>query len=231
MNIARPDRCLPFRSIGAKVGRTIALAFTLGAGAGAGAAQAELVSSTLSFDSLGASTVGMHVPAGHGGFDWGSRWFSMSTAHAPDETFLATSTTGSTLITRSDHGDFFFDGADFWSRRGVDGTGDFYFMLYNDGHVVYDGMAEKDKRVFKGTASFMSVAAGTRIDALAFAFDNDDYDHLAMDNFRFRVDATATGSVTTVPEPHSTAMLLAGLGVIGVMGRRRLQHRTQSEKL
>lgn len=229
MSIPRPDLCQPFRSIGAKVGRTMALALSLGAGAGA--VQAELVPSVLSFNSLGASTVGVPVPAGYGGFDWGSRWFSMSTAAAPGETFLATSITGSTMITRSDHGDFFFDGADFWSRRGVDGTGDFHFMLYHDGELVYDGVAEKDKRVFKGTASFMSVAAGTPIDAIVFAFDNDDYDHLAMDNFRFRTDATAVGSVTSVPEPHTTAMLLAGLGVIGVMGRRRRQHQTQPDKL
>jgi len=229
MSIPRPARREPSRSIGAKVGRTIALAFTLGVGATA--AQAELVSSTLSFDSLGASTLGVPVPAGHGGFDWGSQWFSMTTAGAPGETFLATSLAGSTRITRSDHGDFFFDGADFWSRRSVDSTGDFHFMLYNDGKVVYDGVALKNKRVFKGAASFMSVAAGTPIDAIAFAFDNDDYDHLAMDNFRFRIDATAAGSVTAVPEPHTTAMLLAGLGVIGVMGRRRRQHQTQSEKL
>ena len=129
--------------------------------------------------------------------------------------------------------DFYFDGADFWSRRGVDATGDFYFVLYNDGQVVYNGLEDKKngKMVFKGASSFMTVAAGMPIDAIGFAFDNDDYDHLAMDNFRFRVDATTLGSVTAVPEPHTTAMLLAGLGVIGVMGRRRRQHQAQSEKL
>lgn len=228
MSTQRPDLCMPFRSMGAKVSLAVALTLTLGAGA----AQAALTSAELAFDNLGVSTLGVNVRDGYAGFDWGDQWHYMTTASAPGNTFLALSTSGGTLITRSDRGDFYFDGADFWSRRGVDATGDFYFVLYNDGQVVYNGLEAKNGRmVFKGASSFMTVAAGMPIDAIGFAFDNDDYDHLAMDNFRFRVDATTIGSVTAVPEPHTTAMLLAGLGVIGVMGRRRRQHQAQSEKL
>ena len=38
---------------------------------------------------------------------------------------------------RADGTPFYFDGADFWSRRGLDATGNFYFVLSLKGKVVY----------------------------------------------------------------------------------------------
>ena len=51
-----------------------------------------------------------------------------------------------------------------------------------------------------------------------------------MDNFRFRIDTAATTAVTTVPEPDTVVMLLAGLGAIGFMGRRWQRQQAQSSR-
>jgi hypothetical protein len=52
------------------------------------------------------------------------------------------------------------------------------------------------------------------IDGFALAFDNDDYDHLAMDNLQLRV-------LAAVPEPQIAALLLTGLALVGQIARRR----------
>ncbi len=52
-----------------------------------------------------------------------------------------------------------------------------------------------------------------------------------LDSFAMlRVESGVT-AVTAVPEPHSAAMLLAGLGAIGWMSRRRRSSRDQVAKL
>ena len=211
-------------------GSAIALALFGSTGARASAA-------VLTFDSLNGTTGGIHLPADHQGFGFGDRWFAMSTAAAPTQTFLATSTVGSTLIRRTDGGTFYFDGADFWSRRGLDANGDFFFVLYNGASTVYQGnlKGKKGRMRFAGTPRLLTPGYKGAITALAFGFDNDDSDHLAMDNFRFRPGtalspaalraATAefapstTASVGSVPEPTTLALLLGALGVAG--GRRR----------
>lgn len=185
------------------------------------ATAAEPVAATLTFNDLGASTIGMHLPDGFGGFDWGDRWYYMSAASTPGDTFLASSTVGSTLIRRTDGADFHFDGADFFSRRGLDANGDFFFVLYRDGATVYQGNllnGNEGRMRFTGTPTLLTPGYSGPIDAMALGFDNDDYDHLAMDNFQFR----AVLATPPVPEPDSLALIVAGLGLIGLVVRRRL---------
>ena len=76
---------------------------------------------------------------GYGGFSWtSSDWHFMSLASAPANTYLALSGTA-TSIHRTGGADFTFGGMDIWSRRGLDATGSFYFILSRDGALVYDG--------------------------------------------------------------------------------------------
>ena len=43
----------------------------------------------------------------------------------------------------------------------------------------------------------------------------------SFDNYINQTDALVSGSITAVPEPETYAMLIAGLGLVGMMARRR----------
>ncbi len=144
----------------------------------------------LGFDDFIASPYGVHMPNGHGGFVWGDRWFAMQNGTATNN-YLALGSGGSLWIMRADGTPFYFDGADFWSRRGLDAVGDFYFVLYYQGQTVYNDLtARKGKQVFTGTPTRLQPAYTGPIDGIGLAFDSNgtDWNHLAMDNFRFRVN-------------------------------------------
>lgn len=165
------------------------------AGPGAGAAPAPAAvpvqqAIVLGFDDFVASPVGIHMPAGYGGFLWGDRWFAMASTVTANN-YLALGSGASLWIQRADGTPFYFDGADFWSRRGLDAVGDFYFVLYYQGNTVYNGLtAKKGRQVFTGTPKLLKPAYKGPVDGVAFAFDGNgrDWNHLAMDNFRLRVD-------------------------------------------
>ncbi|MCA9292795.1 MAG: hypothetical protein KDA20_03170 [Phycisphaerales bacterium] len=157
---------------------------------------------TLDFDDLGSSTLGIHMPDEYGGLGWSlSDWHYLTLAAAPTETFLALG--GSVgYISGLGGREFFLDGADFWSRRAADAAGDFYFILYNNGVVVYDGRNDgNDGRMrFTDVHQLLVPNYTGPIDGFAFAFDGggDDWDHLAMDNLqvRFVCPADMDGSGT-----------------------------------
>lgn len=189
-----------------------------------GAAQAELVATTLNFTSLRGPTGGLPMPDDHAGFAFGDKWYAMSVPAAPRNTFLALGSVGSTFISRSDRSDFYFDGASFWSRRGLDANGSFYFVLYHDGVTVYNGLeARKGRMRFSATPTRLKAAYKGPIDGMAFAFaqGGDDYDHLAMDNFRVRFDngVAPLAAAAAVPEPGTA--LLSALGLVGLLAWRR----------
>ncbi len=147
----------------------------------------------LDFNDLGPSTVGTRMPSPYASLRWDSSvWHYMTLASNPSNTFLALSGTG-TFVGSVPSGDFiggpdfYFDGADFWSRRGADANGDFYFALYHDGVRVYNGLDEQDGRQrFSNVPQRLVPEYSGPVDGIAIAFDNDDWDHLAMDNFAIR---------------------------------------------
>lgn len=164
------------------------LATTLWAGL-AGGAMAQTV---LNFDDLNGTTGGKPMPASYQSLSFANtQWHAMSLAAAPADTFLALSGSA-TGIRKADGSAFVFEGADFWSRRGLDANGEFYYVLSLKGRVVYDG--RQDKRAgrmrFTGTRTLLPPAYSGAVDHVAIAFakpgKGGDWDQLAMDNLRLR---------------------------------------------
>lgn len=176
------------------------------------------LSGTLTFDGLIASGASAQVPDGYGGFNWGDSFFATTLTPTPVVgPYVALTSTGTSVV-RSDFTDFYFDGADFWSRRAGDANGSLYFYLMHDGAVVFDGREGSDNRMnFNATPTFMQSGYSGPIDYLAIVFQQggDDYDHLAMDNFQFRALAAP------VPEPSAYMLMAVGLGLVGWGARWR----------
>lgn len=81
--------------------------------------------------------------------------------------------------------------------------------------------------VMHGTLTNKGTASGSA----TFAFKFIDDTAVGVGQRSNTLTLTAVSSVTAVPEPHSAAMLLAGLGAIGWLSRRRRSNRDQVAKL
>ncbi len=154
----------------------------------AGNASAQTV---VNFDDLGASTIGTQMPASYVGLSFANtNWHYLTLASAPTQVFLALDG-GAASLRKVDGSGFYFDGADFWSRRSLDATGNFYFVLSYKGKVVYDGRNDKKGKMrFVGAPTLLRPSYTGPIDYVAIAFDKPgrggDWDQLAMDNVRLR---------------------------------------------
>ncbi len=176
------------------------------------AVQAEMIT----FDDLGPSSGGTHMPGIYNNLRWGlgiGDWHSMTLASDPSNTFLALSGNATFVGALLGGEDFYFNGADFWSRRGLDANGDFYFFLYNNGVTVYNGFDDPDGRQrFTNVHQTFSPGYTGPIDGFAIGFDSDlgDWDHLAMDNL----------SIQTVPTPSAAGAFL-GCAMLALRRKRR----------
>jgi hypothetical protein len=117
------------------------------------------------------------------------------------------------------------DGDDLWVRKQVDLTGfdlssfswdlgvDNGFALYINGTLVASDNAEgfTTRWEYGGAVSSALLNAGTNWIAVALE------DHGGLTAF----DMQLTGNVVAVPEPETYALMLAGLGIVGFMARRR----------
>jgi len=171
----------------------------------------------LTFNDLGPSTGGALMPGVYGGLQWlGSSWHYMT---APSgNTFLALSTPSTLVRLPAGGREYTFAGVQVWSRRGLDALGDFYFVLYHDGVTVYNGFEDHDGRQrFDGKPRVFVPNYTGPIDAFAIGFDNDDHDHIAIDNLevvfqpRCRSDLDGDGTVGG----SDLAILLAAWGGVG----------------
>jgi hypothetical protein len=188
--------------------KTILKSLTLAAGLIAGATSASAQSqNVLTFDDLLADSVGTHMADGYGGFNWNtSDWYYMAPAAAPINTYLALSGTATAVIS-SGGTDFYFNGADFWSRRGLDANGVFYFILFRDGVVVYDGRNDRiGRQIFTGSPTTFVANYSGPVDAVAVAFTQGgkDWNHLAMDNFRYTTIPAVVPPPAPTPVPTPT---------------------------
>jgi len=173
---------------------------------------------TLDFNDLGPATGGIHMPDSYGGLNWlTSDWHYMTLALAPADDFLALSGNATGVVGTGGQ-DFYFDGADFWSRRGLDANGRFYFILHLNGVLVYNGLEDPDGRqVFTNVHQLFTANYTGLVDHVAMAFDQggDDWDHLAMDNVRLR-------TIVPAPEPGTASLLLLSTLALGFRRTRRL---------
>ncbi|MCA9282115.1 MAG: PEP-CTERM sorting domain-containing protein [Phycisphaeraceae bacterium] len=135
------------------------------------------------------------VPDFYQGLYWAtSGWYYGELATDPGQIYVALGNSNATISGVGGE-DFLFHGADYWSRRTVDANGDFYFILYLDGQLVYDGRNDPEGRQrFDDTPKHLAPNYTGPVDLVGLAFDGggDDWDHLAMDNFAFALVSTPT---------------------------------------
>ena len=168
---------------------------------------APLASATvLTFDDLGSDGL---VPSHYGGLDWSaSSWFNFGDEQAPfaahSGEYRATlgwdgtaSTSAVSFLTASTFGGAWFAGFD-----GVSVA----FDLYYQGHQV----ASSGTLNTSGTSSFLASGYGGLVDRITIR--SNDHANFVMDDFTFSAP---------VPEPGTTALMFAGLGLVAWAARRR----------
>ncbi len=160
----------------------------LGLSALGASAQTGYTAGLVDFQTLAPNAIGQHLPEGYAGFDWAAKYYYM--ANAAGNVYIAMDSNTSSYIRRWDGAPFYFDGADFWSRRGLDATGDFYFVAYYKGQTVYNGRTDKKggRMRFTGTPTWLKPNYTGLVDQVALTFDGNkkDWNHLAFDRLRFR---------------------------------------------
>lgn len=221
----------------------ITAAVVLALGFGAVFAQTTYTPGVVTFNSL-PNTSGANIAPGYEGFTWGSGLYTRTEQNSEND-YIAFTSSGGRTIFRTDGQGFYFDSADFFLRPGAD-TNDFSLVLYGKNQAgatvtVYNGLTEKYGRnhiVYDPAApgkltTFQAIVEGSDgkeagaytglVYGVAIAFDNTGYTDIGMDNFRYRAaDAVPPVSqVTAVPEIETYTMMLAGLGLMGTIVRRR----------
>jgi len=195
----------------------------------------------LDFNNLSGTTGGVQMPVSFppNGLVWGitspstgissSAWHRMVNPTNPSDTFLAPIRGSGVFVLGNAGTDFFFEGADFWSRRGADANGSFYFQLWHNDALVYDGIpggANEQRMDFTATPTFMTPGYAGLVDLVSFYFEPKgggngditngfagDWDHFAMDNFQY--------SSVVVPLPASSLLMISGLLVLTAKLRRK----------
>lgn len=170
----------------------------------------------------------------------GSSWeytFTNPTANANWNTTTGGWAVGNAPFGNSGGGDFNWqtywaadgsDGNDLWVRKAVDFSGfdlasatwglgvDNGYSLYVNGQMISSGNAEGYTYRWEYGGTFgNSLHSGINFIAVALE------DHGGLTAFDMQISA----AVAPVPEPETYAMMLAGLGLLGMMARRRRQGR------
>jgi PEP-CTERM motif len=199
---------------------TLALSL-LAAGQDASAAYTPV---TLSFDDLSADT-GPGLPLGnYGGFTFDAGTFYINVTNPltlESNSYLITN--DALTIRRTDNQAFYFDSVDHAMRGGE--TREYYFVIHFADGTTFSGehLNTADAGNFRNDVGITELSGTDQLissfSVLGKQTEIADYSYLALDNFQFRVDE---GAVTSpVPEPETYAMLLAGLGLMGCVVRRR----------
>lgn len=107
-----------------------------------------------------------------------------------------------------------------------------WFYKWGDGHNSFTrkGVSTSSTIEYAGqTYSFISKVSPTMSSRMGFAMTN--YwggNSTATVDAAYRFSVTTAASVAPVPEPETYAMMLAGLGLLGVAARRRRQFPTKA---
>lgn len=153
------------------------------------------------------------VPAGYGGLDWSaSSWIAFADPQDPFSPHSGTwrvatafgSSDAASTIRLTAPG--VFKGAWFSGY----GDANVSFSLYQSGALV----ARSGGLAPSAAPAFLASGYAGLVDAVVVSSPLQGF--FAMDDFTF-----SAAPITPVPEPRTSALLLAGLGVIGLTGRRR----------
>gem|GEM_PF-2635134 len=179
---------------------------------------------TLNFDDL-SSVTGPGLPlATYKGFTFDEGTYytnTISSSIGVSNNYLITN--NALTIRRSDNKAFYFDSVDHAMRGGE--TREYFFVFNFADGTSFNGadLNAADNGNFRNNDGITELS-GT--DKLISSFsvvgkqtETADYSYLALDNFQFRVEQSVV--TTPVPEPEIYAMMAAGLGLMGWVGRRR----------
>jgi hypothetical protein len=208
-----------------KTSLAVGLVMSLFAGA-ANAVDPVYGAATLTFEEFGNAGVGIPLTTYQGfSFDAGTYVTTAGPIDAPNNYLTMTDPA---TIRRGDGLAFYFDSVDY-SARGGD-TREFFFIYhFADGSSLDNRNTNSaDPGNFKTSVGSVLTEASGISDRLITSFSivskqPDDITLVGLDNFRFRVEQAELA--TPVPEPETYAMLLAGLGLMGWVGRRRSRQR------
>lgn len=201
-----------------------AVSLTLLAGAGTASA-ADYTPVTLTFDDLSTNT-GPGLPlVSYSGFTFDAGTYYINTTNTitnENNSYLITN--DALTIRRTDNQAFYFDSVDHFMRGGE--TREYFFVFNFADGSTFNGsnLNVADNGNFRNDVDITELS-GT--DQLIKSFsivgkqtETADYTYVGLDNFQFRVNQ-ADVVTTPVPEPETYAMLLAGLGLMGWVARRR----------
>jgi len=186
---------------------------------------------TLNFDDLNTNT-GAGLPlATYSGFTFDAgTFYTTTTVNSSGVSSNYLITNNALTIRRSDNKAFYFDSVDHAMRGGE--TREYFFVFNFADGTSFSGanLNAADNGNFRNSDGTTELS-GT--DKLISSFsvvgkqtETADYSYLALDNFQFRVEQAVV--TTPVPEPEIYAMMLAGLGLMGWVRRRRSNRNTQA---
>lgn len=158
----------------------------------------------LDFEDLAARPYFISMPTSYAGIDWAANFWAYSNTQNPYTAHSGITRIASNGNTAGDSSfsftnDVKFDGAWFAGATSVS------FQLYDNGNLVHTTSTI-------GTSStpvFLSSGYGGSVDRVRVVGSNGNY---VMDDVQF---------TAAVPEPETYALMLAGLGMMGAIARRR----------
>ena len=164
----------------------------------------------ITFEDLPGTPYFVSLPANYAGISWAANFWAYADPqdpYTPHSGTVRVATNGDNPGDSSfDFGsDVVFEGAWFAGEPGYSPIG---FLLYNNGTLVHTSSTLPANNI----PTFLSSGYSGLVDRVVL---------IGTDGFYVMDDVTFQAAAASIPEPETYAMLLAGLGVLGFVGKRR----------